>query len=567
MLRQAADEDSPDKDRTLLKAAELFSQSKKVERALSTLTSINPQALASSDYIEFSLLSAELGFSKGDLSLAQLALENPRIESLAETFDPSARKRWFLLNGQLQQALGDSHKSLYFYTRAAALERNKEPLGLINDRIWQALNQQPRDSLEHNRSLSNDDIIKGWYSLALAARDTQGGLSGQIDAINSWKAQYSGHPATRAMPTNLQAITSVARKIPRNIALFLPASEKYKLATETLSKGLLAAYYDTLEKGGQVTDIRVYDTDSDSIQSLYSQAVTAGADLIIGPLRKEKLAELMAGPAPAIPVLALNFIEGETNPHESLYQFGLSIEDEASQVANLAWRQGYRAAMTVTPDTSWGMDARDRFNADWREQGGEIIANISYSANQQDYAELLKPAFLLHHSRERATRLSRTLGKRIASNPSRRRDLDMIFLIASAQQGHQIKPSLDYLYASDLPVYATSMINDGKGIRSLDRDLNGIMFPAVPWSVTAFDTGTLKPDTDLSGSYRNLFALGADAYELHQWLSVMETMPEVTLNGHTGVLSLQEDNHIVRTLPWAHFKNGQAVPLATQRLN
>ena len=550
-----------------MQAARLFGDLEKTEQALTALGSINPQVLTDTDYIEFSLLSAELGFTKNDLSLVQLALENPRIQSLATDLEPKSRKRWFLINGQLQNTLGDHHKSLYFFTRAAALERDKDLIAVTNDLIWQVLSQQSKDSLERNKVLSNDDIIKGWYSLALATRDTQGDLTRQIDAINSWKQAYSGHPASRIMPTNLKAVMSVERTIPKHIALLLPRSEKYKLATKTLTQGLLAAYYDTFEKGGQVPDIRTYDTETDSIQNLYGQAVANGADLIIGPLRKEKLAELLSGPAPEIPVLALNFIEGQTNPHNSVFQFGLSIEDEASQVADLAWNQGLKAAMTVTPDTSWGKDARDRFVADWQARGGELIANITYGSNQQDYTELLKPAFLLHHSRERASRLRQTLGKSIASNPSRRRDLDMIFLIANAQQGHQIKPSLDYLYAADLPVYATSMINDGKGIKSLDRDLNGIRFPAMPWSVTAFDTGNLRPDGNLSGSYRNLFALGADAYELHQWLSVMNTMPEVTFNGHTGVLSLEVNNHIVRTLPWAHFKNGQAVPLATQRLN
>lgn len=563
-LRQAASETSPQKDATLLQAARLFSINKKPDRALSTLKSINPEVLADSDYIEFSLLFAELAFIKSDLSVAQLALENPRIQSLSETLDADSRKRWFQLNGQLQNTLGNYHKSLFFFTRAAALEADSNLIATINNRIWKVLSRQSRSSLEHNMALSNDDIIKGWYSLALAARDTQGDLGQQIDAINSWKTRYASHPAARVMPTNLKAVMSVDRDIPRNIALLLPRSEKYKLATDTLSQGLLAAYYDTLKNSGQVPEIRFYDTDGDSIQNLYAKAVADGADLIIGPLRKEKLVELMNGPPPEVPVLALNFIEGQANPHGSIFQFGLSIEDEAAQVADLAWKQGLRAAMTVTPDTSWGNEARDKFIADWQARGGQLIANITYGSNQQDYAELLKPAFLLHHSRERATRLRQTLGKRIESNPSRRRDLDMIFLIANAQQGHQIKPSLDYLYAADLPVYATSMINDGKGIKSLDRDLNGIRFPAMPWSVKAFDTGNLRPGGNLSGSYRNLFALGADAYELHQWLSVMKAIPDVTLNGHTGVLSLKEDNHIVRTLPWAHFKNGEAIPLATR---
>ncbi len=54
--------------------------------------------------------------------------------------------------------------------------------------------------------------------------------------------------------------------------------------------------------------------------------------------------------------------------------------------------------------------------------------------------------------------------------------------------------------------------------------------------------------------------MGADAYRLHQWLSLLKTLPDTEIRGATGSLSLGEDNRVVRQQPWARFQRGVPRP-------
>jgi len=79
--------------------------------------------------------------------------------------------------------------------------------------------------------------------------------------------------------------------------------------------------------------------------------VDEGAELIIGPLGREQVSQLSALEQLPVPTLAVNYSE-DSEPAGNLYQFGLSAEDEARQVAQRAWVEGHRTAMILTTDAS-----------------------------------------------------------------------------------------------------------------------------------------------------------------------------------------------------------------------
>jgi uncharacterized protein len=560
-LREAGSLESPEKDIALLNAAGQLSKEGLSKRALAVLRQIDGNALPDDKFIQFSLMGSELALERNSATDATRFLESKRLQTLSASFTPRQRGLWYKIQGFVQEAEGNYHKAVFFYARASALATDRTNKRELHDQVWKALNRQTREELELNRDLSNDADVVGWYELALATRGNLGDLTLQIESIEHWQSRHPNHPAVTLLPETLQGVLNIPRDIPSRIAIFLPSNDTYRLASESVTEGMMAAYYRSLGRGGSVPELIFYDTDSADIPTLYQRALMEGANLVIGPLRREKLEDLMALPELAIPVLALNVAEDRENPHPNLFQFGLSVDDEARQIAEFAWQRGFRAAMVITPDTRWGYSARDTFSDLWQSQGGAVVAATTYNQKQTDYAALLEPAFFLQHSRQRAQRLRQTLGKNIAYNPSRRKDLDMIFLLANAQSGQQIKPSLDYLYAADLPVFATSMINDGRADRALYSDLNGIMFTALPWSVPAYDRNSLKPGSNLPSAYRNLFALGVDAYNINQWLTVLKSMPHADIRGQTGELNLAANNRIVRTLPWGQFVDGRAVPL------
>src|SRR5690554_7108230 len=77
--------------------------------------------------------------------------------------------------------------------------------------------------------------------------------------------------------------------------------------------------------------------------------------------------------------------------------------------------------------------------------------------------------------------MRRLLRQSTEFEPRRRQDADWLFLVALPQQARQIKPTLAFNFASDLPVYSTSHVYSGEPNPSKDRDLNGIVFCDTPW--------------------------------------------------------------------------------------
>ena len=152
----------------------------------------------------------------------------------------------------------------------------------------------------------------------------------------------------------------------------------------------------------------------------------------------------------------------------------------------------------------------------------------------------------------------------MAAAPSRRRDVDFIFLAATPQQAQQIKPTLAFQYAGDVPVYSTSHLFTGTYNQAQYIDLNGIMFCETPWLLNVNDPLRQQASTQwpqAGGSLGRLYAMGADAYLLAPRLNQLKALPETRLQGLSGSLSLSPTQRVERQLPWAEFRDGQVQAL------
>ena len=99
--------------------------------------------------------------------------------------------------------------------------------------------------------------------------------------------------------------------------------------------------------------------------------------MVIGPLDKESVAQLNRAMELEVPVLALNQVPSEGLPSPDLYQFGLSPEDEAIQVADRAWTDGFSIAVALTPAGDWGDRIASAFRERWEELGGVLAEQQS----------------------------------------------------------------------------------------------------------------------------------------------------------------------------------------------
>lgn len=555
----------------LLDAATYFQTLGQADKVLETLKALDATQLSGAALGQYTSLYAPLLLAQHKHFQARDLLTASSLESALTTLPVELHSDLRRQRGDLFSLLGEDRAAITEYVTLSRLAGDASEIRETHDKIWKILSHTPGSTLQAQSSNAQGADVQGWYQLALAARGL-GDVSQQQNQIAQWRQRWSTHPANIHPPANLDIIISGGAASPTQVALLLPLTGSYGEAGSVIRDGFLAAYYDSLGQGGTTPLVKIYDTTTGSTTDLYQQAVAEGAQVTIGPLRKQNLAALKALPELPVPVIGLNYLDEDensgldVNPNTrpaNLFQFGLSIADEAKQVAERAWLEGRRAAYVMTPDTDWGERARAAFREHWLSRGGTLVNTPPYALSQTDFTTIIKPGMLLEQSAQRAKKIQRTLGKNIESEPRRRHDIDMIFLVALPAQGRSIKPTLDFFYAHDLPVYATSHIYANSGPTHLNQDLEGIRFSAMPWTLPGMVSSRLLPDERLRASYRHLYALGIDAYQLYQRLAMMQAAPGMQLYGHTGTLTLAADNTIQRTQPWARF-SGNSVRAAAQ---
>lgn len=612
VLARAEVSQSPQKERLQLQAARQLNVDQQYTRARNLLNDLDPDVLNDSQFAEYTLLFSETALADDSYFLAQRILTNPRLNQQWQSLPVDSQITLHQRRADVFMLLGRPHDSILerialealFANTAVAdqaltsdtlanksLVNNKlvknvlaeksliatahaeNPRFANQDVLWQTLMSMPlvelQASSQQPRQLptQQEEELQGWYSLALLSKSHQYNLDKQLEAINQWAAQWPQHSASQRRPKDLQLLQQLITERPMQVALLLPQQGRLGAAGNAVRDGFMAAYYEAMKQQHTIPALKFYDTSQGSIVDIYQRAVADGAELIIGPLDKDKVVELSQLESLPVPTLAVNYVENHhaedgQEPARSLYQFGLSTEDEARQIAHRAWIEGHRYAMILTTSASWGQRSADAFREAWEEHGGTVI-NISQFTGEGDYSSVIKSALHVDLSEQRYSRMRTLLNRPLEFEPRRRQDADMLFLAAQAGEARQIKPTLAFHYASDLEVYATSQIFSGVNDPQRDRDLNDIKFSTLPWY---FDTRNAEKQSIIAAanppaSFQRLYALGVDSYHLYPRLKLLEQSPYARLYGVTGSLSMNSLRQIERKQTWAKMVNGIAQPL------
>jgi outer membrane PBP1 activator LpoA protein len=261
-----------------------------------------------------------------------------------------------------------------------------------------------------------------------------------------------------------------------------------------------------------------------------------------------------------VPVLALNRVSSQAQLPPQLYQFGLSPENEAQQVAERIMLDGLQQGVALVPEGPWGERIMQSFNERLVQLGGELVDIAFYKANDKVFSEPTQHLLKIDESAARYKRLKWLLKDDIKFEQRRRQDIDFVFIAAFPRQARQIRPELKFFSAGNLPVYATSHVYSGKLDPARDNDMDGIIFGDIPWllqsTASAIKAGVEQAWPQLAGSEGRLYAMGADAYNVLPYLKRLGTHPLERYFGETGVLQLDADRQLNRQLLWAHFVNG-----------
>jgi outer membrane PBP1 activator LpoA protein len=436
--------------------------------------------------------------------------------------------------------------------------------------IWQALAMLSERALQQLRTNPPPDVLSGWMQLVQITKAYQLHPTSLKQAVSRWREAYPNHPVQPALLAELMDRRQEDIVTPDNIALLLPLSGKFATAAAAVQDGVLAAYYSRNPKTAQT--IRVYDTGSGTdILTIYKQAINEGAQFVIGPLDKDRIEKLAQSEDLPVPTLALNYIDREEVP-PTLYQFGLSPEEEAVQVAERTWLDGHVNAAVLVPMGPWGDRVAAAFRTRWEEIGGRVVEQQSYNAARNDYSNPIRMLLNIDDSQRRYRSLTNLLNQDLKFTARRRADIDFIFLAAYPRQGRQIRPQLKFYHATDLPVYATSHVFTGNLNPERDRDMDGLMFGDMPWVLTGNTShrglrAEIEPYISPAGNrLQRLYALGIDSFNIIAALSPLKQYPYQRYDGETGSLSLDAKQRLHRQLTWVRFRSGRPVSLdeATQ---
>lgn len=565
LLAEAEMSQSPKRETLLLQAAEQLMQQSKLNRAHNLLASLDPGVLSDKQFITYTLVFSETTLAEDAYFLAQRILTNPRLDQQWQSLSREDEITLRLRRADLFMLLGEPELSILERFRLHTLLTENSDASISNqNNLWQALMTIPVNTLETLSKSSKSEVLRGWYNLALISKNNQSNLEKQLQLVNQWIANWPQHPASFTLPKDLQLLKQLVETRPKQVALLLPDQGRLAKAGAAIRDGFIAAYYRARTQQATIPELKFYDSANGDIRDIYQNAVDSGAEIVVGPLDKDKVTQLAEMENRPIPVLAVNYSDSDTLESPNLYQFGLSIEDEARQTAQRAWIEGHRYTMILTTDADWGLRSAEIFRQQWESMGGTVVEQSQFRKGES-LSKVIGQAMLIDQSEARAKSLQGVLAEPLEAEPRRRQDADILFLTARPEDARQIKPTLAFHYASDLPVYATSHAYSGSQDQKSDQDLNGIIFSTLPWFFDneLAEKKVIRQALDLAPSYQRLYALGVDSFHLYPRLQQLEQSPQTRFYGVTGALQLDSQRRIHREQVWAKISNGKAYPLST----
>ncbi|MCE8023620.1 penicillin-binding protein activator [Billgrantia aerodenitrificans] len=540
LLRQAQQQAPEEAARSRLEAADILARQGQRTQALQISSEIDDSQLPAEYRLQWAMLLSELGNELNEpwavIQAGQLLdeIDFPRDAGLI------LRERLGLALGQVDEHRAAADMLMYVQART---EREA-----LNDPIWNSLSRLDASELASLRE-GADELTLGWLSLASLVRESDGDIERLLSNLETWRERNARHPAARDVPSELVALRELRGREVRHIAVFLPESGPLSSVAESIRAGMRMHHMHSSERNGGLR-LSFIDASHGNLDALYAEARDIGAQVVIGPLDKDEVTELENRDRVPLPTLALNYGHGDMNQAQGLFQYGLSAEDEARQVARRAREDGHRRAAMMVPDNEWGTRVGRAFQQEWSRLDGIVTNAVTYDP-----------------------RGSATESTRRALSGGRP---DMLFLLALPSYARQVPPNLDYIDAANLPIYATSHLYEGRPQPLLDHDLDDVFFVDIPWQIPDAAVGgvealpylasfqDLREDSDPS-TFR-LMAMGVDAYELARRLPQFQLLPESELFGATGLLLPGRDGRIERRLPWARFERGVPRPILSFEL-
>jgi outer membrane PBP1 activator LpoA protein len=412
--------------------------------------------------------------------------------------------------------------------------------------ILRILSDQPIGTLIKARDQNNSSEMKGWFDFAILTN------SSAISSTNiqKWQHNNPNHPANKLFKKNENTDED------HNIAILLPLKGPLAETSNKITQGFLASYYN--QNTNKKINLSINDTSETGIdQQIEKLNKEKNIDIIITGLGHDKIEDFNTIPENAKLIYLSN--PDDIEKKDNIYYFSLSQAKEAEELADSMINNGYNNVLVLSTQEEINKKTTKTFSAKWYERGGNI--SITQLSGRNDFANSLKESFGINLSENRASDLEKIINQKIKFVPTRRNDIDAIFLATNASDAREIKPLLKYYFAGDIPVFTISSIYNTSSNSYKDKDLNGVIFKDTKWLLEPGQDKNIKGNLQkLWGQeYQNqkrLYGVGIDLYKIATNINNLAMIPTTKIPGATGKLSLNENNQIIRELNWMKFIKG-----------
>ena len=511
------------------RAIERVSRLAKSESLLVARHERNQLLLADIDASTLVAIDSQLAWFSGDVTLADQLLEKlTRDNTAALDFVLSEQEKRSALAGDWLTAA----KHLFHLSRRGSAGRRGET---VSDQLFAYLLRLDSAMLREQLAATNDPDWRRWLEMQVAYR--QG-----LEAFSAWQKQTNALPQSPAIPKHLTQWT----KPPDldRITLLLPLEGTLAAAGEAVLAGAMTQLYTLFPDPRSRPALSAIDsTRSDDVRTAYWQATEDGADLVIGPLTKTDVTALRQLAQRPVPVIALNQSDDlPDRPTRDWLSLSLAPEDEARQIADIAFGRACRNAIVIAADTHRGLRLFTAFERRWRDRGGKLRGRLLVDDPAETNAAM---GTLLGSgsSDQRIRSIERAFDLPVDARGRGRTDFECIFMLApDPATARTWRPLLVFHMTGDVPVYATSAINDGEE-DTRNRDLNGVMFVETP--------AMLPPNT--GSRLTRLRALGQDAITLALHWEQAAATDDWIIQGETGLLRRRQNGSVERALKLATF--------------
>ncbi|MFM2590850.1 penicillin-binding protein activator [Vibrio sp. TBV020] len=499
---------------------------------------------------------AEWQLARAELLIAQ---EKPEEALDLLNFRPSwqlANDQWktyHQLRASLFTNMGDSYnaaKELSLGSQYAS--RVDQPA--IAQEIWANLSARSALQLEAYRQQENNSVWLGWLELSGYTKSLANNLPELQSQIEQWLAANPNHPAALYTPQSVLDILALEMTKPVNTALLLPLSGKFAKQAQLIRDGFILEMMNDTERDENAT-LTVVDTNAKSAEEIKLALSDKQIDSIVGPLVKdniEQLQEALAESNSKLSALALN-IPDEIKPGTNVCYLALSPEQEVAQAAKHLVEKGYKYPLILAPKGRLGSRVVEAFDQEWQKYSDHKVA-VSLFGDKRQLQRDINSVFGLQASQQNIAQMESLLDIPLESQPRSRRDIDSVYIVANSSELTLIKPFIEVAINPDTvppKLYSNSRSNSG---RHQYEDLSGVMYSDIPLLI--HPEASLEAQMDQlwpkdSNAEKRLQALGMDAYRLMEHLPQMKVVSDYTVDGNTGVLSIDENCVVQREISWA----------------